>query len=255
MTMDAEAADRPLLSVVVPVFNEADTIEQLVDDLGRELIPAVESVEVIVVDDCSTDETPEILDQLAADRPWLDVQRAARNGGHGPSVTRGLARARAGWVFQLDSDGQFVVAEFARLWDQRGAADLVLGVRTDRHDPLHRLLLTRAVRLVTSLLAGRRVRDANTPFRLVRRSLLDDMTPLLEPGTLAPNILITLGASVRGWRLVEVPVTHLEREQGVSTLRKVRLLRFSLRGLGQLVAFRYRIARAPSVHAGEETAR
>jgi hypothetical protein len=95
--------------------------------------------------------------------------------------------------------------------------------------------------------------DANTPFRLVRRPLLEEMRVYLESGTLAPNILIALGASVRGWRVVDVPVTHLARERGVSTLRKVRLLKFSLRGLAQLVAFRYRIARAtPHPKALEE---
>jgi glycosyltransferase involved in cell wall biosynthesis len=64
------------LSVVVPVFNEAGSIETLVRDFERELVPRFDRVEVIVVDDASTDETPAILERLAAERPWLDVQRA-----------------------------------------------------------------------------------------------------------------------------------------------------------------------------------
>jgi dolichol-phosphate mannosyltransferase len=234
------------LSVVMPVYNEAGVIESLVEDLGRELLPLVESLEVIVVDDASTDETPRILERLARDRPWLNVQRAERNAGHGPSVVRGLELARADWVFQIDSDGQFVVAEFSRLWDRRGECDLALGVRANRHDPLHRLVLSRSVRIATSLLAGHRVRDANTPFRLLRRELWLDLEGIIGPEALAPNILVTLGAVVRGWRIVNVSVTHLPRERGTSSLRAFRLVRFSLRGLGQLVAFRYRLARAPA---------
>ncbi len=251
MTMDAEAAEHPALSVVVPVYNEAATIERLVDELGDELLPLVESLEVIVVDDASTDETPRILERLARDRPWLDVRRPDRNAGHGPSVMRGLALARAEWVFQIDSDGQFLVADFAKLWEVRDACDLVLGVRASRNDPPHRLVLSRAVRIVTSVLAGRRVRDVNTPFRLLRRSVFHDLQAVLEPETLAPNILIALGAHVRGWRVVDVPVTHLAREGGVSTLREFRLVKFSLRGLLQLVAFRYGLARAPARVADE----
>jgi len=243
------------LSVVIPVFNEAASIEEIIEDLDRELHLLVVGFEVIVVDDCSTDETPAILARLAAGRPWLDVQRAAENAGHGPSVLRGLARARAEWTFQLDSDGQFVVAELERLWARRDEADLLLGVREGRNDPLHRLVLSRTVAVATSLLAGRRVRDANTPFRLVRRALLDDVSVFVVPDALAPNILVTLGASVRGWRLLDVPVTHLARERGVSTLRKVRLLKFSLRGLAQLVAFRYRLARAPAGRPAAEVTR
>jgi dolichol-phosphate mannosyltransferase len=234
------------LSVVVPVYNEAGTIEALVGDLGREIVPLVQRVEVIVVDDASTDDTPAILDRLAAERPWLDVQHAERNGGHGPSVRRGLERASADWIFQLDSDGQFVVGEFPRLWERRNDADLVLGVRSERQDPTHRLLLTRAVRLAVSLLAGRGIRDVNTPFRLLRRSLWTGLEPLVPPDTLAPNIHVALGAAVLGARTVDVPVTHLPRQGGTSTLRALRLLRFSLRGLGQLVAFRFRVGRAPA---------
>jgi glycosyltransferase involved in cell wall biosynthesis len=231
------------LSVVIPVYNEADAVETLVEDLGRELLPIAADLEAILVDDASTDATPAILDRLAADRPWLHVHHAERNAGHGASVLRGLALARADWIFQLDSDGQFVVAEFDRLWMQRQECDLALGVRTVRHDPQHRLLLTRVVRYATTLLAGRHVRDANTPFRLLRRSLWEEVAPLIAPSTLAPNISVTLAATVLGKRVVEVPVTHLPRETGRVSLRTLRLVRFSARGLAQLIRFRLRLSR------------
>src|SRR4029079_9751378 len=84
----------------------------------------------------------------------------------------------------------------------------------------------------------RHIRDVNTPFRLMRRTLWEDLQRFIEPGTLAPNILVTLGAAVRGLKTINVPVTHLAREQGTSTLRQLRLLKFSLRGLRQLLVFR-----------------
>jgi dolichol-phosphate mannosyltransferase len=232
------------LSVVIPVYNEADAVEALVEDLGRDLLPIAPDLEAILVDDASTDATPQILERLAADRPWLHVHRAERNAGHGASVLRGLALARAEWIFQLDSDGQFVVAEFDRLWARRDDCDLALGVRAARHDPQHRLLLTRVVRYATTLLAGRYVPDANTPFRLLRRSFWEEIAPLIKPATLAPNISVTLAAAVRGKRIVEVPVTHLPRETGKVSLRTLRLVRFSARGLGQLIRFRLRLARS-----------
>ena len=243
-TRSPGAVERPL-AVVMPVFNEAEVIEALILDLERELVPAVEGVQVVVVDDASTDETPAILGRLATDRPWLRVERPARNAGHGPSVVRGLGLARAEWIFQIDSDGQFLVSEFSRLWERRDDGDVVLGVRVDRNDPLHRLVLSRTVRIATSLLAGRRVPDPNTPFRLVRHTVWDDLRPFVGNGTLAPNIFVTLAAAVRGWRIVEVPVTHLPRETGTVSLRALKLVRFSARGLGQLVALRYRLARVP----------
>ena len=234
------------LSVVVPVYNEEGGIETLVDDLGSVLTPLFADLEVIVVDDASTDGTPDILARLAEERPWLHVERAAVNAGHGPAVVRGLELARAEWIFQIDSDGQFVVAEFPLLWERRGDADLVLGIRERRRDPTHRLLLTRAVRLTTSLLMGARIRDVNTPFRLLRRPVWDDLRPLVGPSTLAPNIFVSVGAKVRGWRVVELPATHRPRVTGTGSLRALRLVRFSLRALGQLLAFRVHLRRLPA---------
>jgi len=233
------------LSVVVPVYNEEGAIETLVDDLGAVLTPLFSDLEVIVVDDASTDETPAILARLARERPWLRVERAAANAGHGPSVVRGLGLARADWVFQIDSDGQFVVAEFPQLWARREEGDLVLGVRENRRDPTHRLLLSRVVRLASSLLVGARMRDVNTPFRLVRRAVWEDLRPLVGSSTLAPNIFVAVGAKVRGWNVVELPATHRPRVTGTGSLRALRLVRFSLRALGQLLAFRARLRRFP----------
>jgi dolichol-phosphate mannosyltransferase len=231
------------LSVVVPVYNEESSIEQLVLDLEREVVPLAAGVEVIVVDDASTDGTAAILAGLADGRPWLRVRRAERNAGHGPAVVRGLEEAAGEWIFQLDSDGQFVVAEIDRLWNRRDDADLVLGVRAERHDPGHRLALSRVVRLVVSALVGKRLRDANVPFRLFRAELWRDVGPFLPRPALAPSIFVTLGAVSRGWRIVEVPVTHLRGTREVSTLRKWRLVKFSLAGLRDLVAYRYKLAR------------
>jgi glycosyltransferase involved in cell wall biosynthesis len=243
------------LSVVIPVYNEARVIEAVLADLERELVTLFQRFEVIVVDDASTDETSAILDRLAAARAWLVVRHAERNAGHGPSVVAGLERAGGDWILQLDSDGQFVVAELASLWQARDDADLVLGVRVRRHDPLHRLALSHAVQLVASALARRSLRDPNVPFRLMRRTLWEDVRGFLPDTPLAPSILVAVAASVRGWRIVHVPVTHLPRQAGRSNLRALRLFRFSLNGLGQLVAFRRALARGRPAAADAESVR
>ena len=236
---------RRAVCVVVPAWNEEGVIGRVVEDVGRDVVGRLEAAELIVVDDASTDRTPDILAGLASASPWLQVVRLERNSGHGAAVLEGLRRSDADWIFQLDSDGQFVVAEFWELWQRRESADLVLGVRSRRRDPLQRLVLSRIIAVVVSLLAGRRLRDPNVPFRLIRRDLWDDLAPLMPPATLAPSILTVVGAAVRGWRIAELPVTHLARERGRSSLYSWRLVRFSLRGLVQLVGFRARLARAP----------
>ncbi len=239
----------------MPVYNEAAVIEQLVLELERDLLERLEAeTEVIGVDDCSTDLTGQILERLARDRPWLTVDRAPVNAGHGPSVLRGLRRAEGDWIFQLDSDRQFLVDDFHSLWRRRDDADLVLGMRVNRRDAGHRIVLSRVIALTVSLLARRGLRDANTPFRVVRRELWEDLEPLIGECALAPSIMVSLGAARRGWRIRELPVTHLARAHGPSSLRSLRLLSFSLAGLRELLAFHRRLererTRAPAIARG-----
>jgi dolichol-phosphate mannosyltransferase len=232
------------LSVVMPVYNEADVIEGLLEELDREVTSQLAESETIVVDDASTDDTARVLEAAAARFPGLRVERAERNRGHGPSVRRALELAAGDWIFQLDSDRQTEARDFWALWERRGEADLVLGVRVRRRDPRHRLVLSRVISVVVSLLVGRAVRDPNVPFRLIRRSLWEDARRFVGEDALAPSIYVTTTAVVRGWRVVETPIAHRPRAHGPSTLRQLRLVVFSLRGLRELLALRLRLARA-----------
>ncbi len=132
-------------------------------------------------------------------------------------------RSTGDWIFHLDSDGQVDVSEFPLLWALREDNDLVLGMRITRHDPLHRLVLTRLTRIMVSALARHWVRDANVPFKLIRRSLYEHLRPSIPETTFAPSIMIVLGAHRSGARIAEVETTHLRRSHGRSTLRLKRL--------------------------------
>ena len=149
-------------------------------------------------------------------------------------------------MFQVDSDGQFLIEEFEPLWSRRADADLVLGVRLSRQDsdtpPRPQPMIARTV----SALAEEGSAIRTLPFRLVRRELWHDLQPLIPRDARAPSIMVSLGAARRGWRVVEVPVTHLPRAQGSSTLRSLRLVSFSLGGLRELLAFHHRLRREPA---------
>ena len=241
------------LSVVVPVYNERPVIELLLADV-KALTDALPGAEIVVVDDASTDGTAAALDRARRDTPNLRVIRQRRNGGHGPAVIAAISASTGNWIFQIDSDGQFDVAQFWELWSRRHDADLVLGFRAERCDPRYRIALSGCVAAAVSLLAGRRVRDPNIPFRLYRRSLWDELEPLVPDDTLIPSIFVSLGALVRGRRIVEVSVRHRPRPHGRSTLHRGTLVRFCLRALRELIAFRIRLGRSNRAQAADLTA-
>jgi dolichol-phosphate mannosyltransferase len=229
------------LSVVLPAYNEAPGIEDVILQLEREIVSRLEGVEVIVVDDASTDETPQILDRLAMRRPWLRIENAPVTRGHGPTIFRAIESSVGEWVFQIDSDGQCVISDFWALWNYRLDAPLILGVRRPRHDPRHRIALSHVVRLVVKGLTGQRIEDPNVPFRLFRRQLWDELRTVIGADALAPSILFSAGTAVGGHSIVQVPVAHLPRPYRRSSLRSIHLIVFALRGLAQLLAFRRRL--------------
>jgi dolichol-phosphate mannosyltransferase len=219
----------PTLSVVVPVHDEAAVIDDVVAAIVREVLDAVPASELVIVDDASDDSTPARLAAHAAADGRITVLRNDVNRGHGPSLRRAIDASAGAWILHLDSDGQFDPSELPGLWDRRDEADIVLGVRRARQDPRHRLVLTMVTRTFVSALAGRRLRDANTPFKLIRRPLMDHLAPYVPDDAFAPSILLVLGAARAGARIVEVDVTHLARPHGRSSLRLGRLGRAVVR--------------------------
>src|SRR5690606_21860018 len=115
------------------------------------------------------------------------------------------------------------------------------GVRVRRNDPPFRLFLTRQIRRTLRPLFGVRLRDANVPFKVVRRSAWEAARPYIPEDTLAPSLFLAVFMKVRGMDVAEVDVAHKERETGVASIRRWKLLRFCGRAFRQLLAFRRRL--------------
>ncbi len=234
------------LSIVMPVYNEAAVIADVVDELTRDVCARLEGAEIVMVDDGSSDGTPAILDGLAAENAHVRVLHAERNQGHGPSLRMALEASEGEWVLQLDSDGQQRASDFWKLWELRDSADLAVGVRVGRNEGPHRTAVTAAARLAARIAGGGRLRDVNVPFKLIRREVWDDLQGDIPAMPVAPSLLIAIGASVRGWRVAEVDISHQPRRAGDSTVDVPLLLRLTAGALRELIAFRLRLrGRAP----------
>jgi glycosyltransferase involved in cell wall biosynthesis len=226
-------------TVVLPAFNEQDCIR----DACIEWLSVAEahSGKVIVIDDGSTDSTPAILDALAAAHPALFVLHQP-NAGHGPTVLRCYREALstgAEWVFQVDSDRQFLPDDFALLWERRGQAGFLIGGRANRNDRPSRIVLSRLHRRLVRFLFGVDVADPNSPFRLIRASLLARLLDYVPGDAFAPNVMLAILAR-RGGSLLELQVRHLPRLTGRTFIRGFRTLRMGLAWGGDLFRFRRR---------------
>jgi glycosyltransferase involved in cell wall biosynthesis len=238
------------VTVVIPAYNEAPVIAAVVREALREIVARGAGIDILVVDDGSTDGTAAALAEVTATGADVSCLRLDRNVGQGPALYQGFEAARGDWICQMDGDGQLVPADFWELWSRRDDGDLVLGVRRTRQDPLHRRLLTRVVRGATRAAGHRRLEDAASPLRLIRRSTWEDVRGFVGDGAVALPILVSVAASRRGWRVCEVPVRHRPRLHGVSHLRRLHLLRFIVLASLELSALSVRLQQDQAVPGG-----
>lgn len=229
------------LSVVMPAYNEQGAIGAAIADVQQHVFPRVPGAELIVVDDGSRDATGKLIDEAAALDPRVRPVHK-QNGGHGPALLTGIDHARGGYVMLIDSDRQIPLDSFEHFWRAAQTADGAFGVRRTRHDPRLRLYLTAVVRWMLRLLLGVRLRDANVPFKIVRRDVLARALPLIPPDTLAPSIFLAVYMRRTRCSIEEIDVSHRERETGLVSIRRWRLLKFCWRAFTQLLVFRRRLA-------------
>jgi dolichol-phosphate mannosyltransferase len=142
------------------------------------------------------------------------------------------------YIFQTDSDDQIKPSEFWHLWERREQSPLVLGVRQDRNDAAHRLVVTRILKGFNLLIFGTHIRDANAPFRLMRTTFLQDALRQFPRDIFAPNIFLSLVAAKLPVAVPEVPVQHFRRSTGTESLNLRKLVRICLRCTKELLQFR-----------------
>lgn len=231
------------LSVVMPAYNEEGAITAAVEDVVQHLFPVLPEAELIVVNDGSKDRTGAILDELAAKDPRLKVIHQ-KNGGHGRALRTGLDAAKGEFVFLIDSDRQIPLEAFPALWADARTRDGAWGVRLQRHDPALRLWLTKVIRATLPLLFGVRIRDANVPCKIIRRSIWLEAREIIPPETLAPSLFLALYARRAGCDIVEREVPHVQRRTGVVSIRRFKLFKFCARAFRQMLGFRARLGGA-----------
>lgn len=225
----------------MPVYNEQDGIRLAIADVRRHVLDVIPDAELVVVDDGSRDNSGTILDEEAARDPRLTVVHKA-NGGHGSAVMAGLEVARGEYLFLIDADRQISLDDFNRAWLQlESGKDAVFGVRRRRYDPALRLRLSALIRRSVNVLFRVNLHDANAPYKLFRRAIWNDARDCVPDGTLAPSLFLAIVAKSRGYNVVEIDVTHKERDTGEVTLRRMKLLRFCAEGLSQMLALRRRV--------------
>ena len=227
----------PTLSIVLPAYNEeanvAGTLGE-VSDIARQL--AME-YEIILVNDGSTDGTGAVVREMVRHIPELRLIEHYPNRGYGGALKAGFAAARKELIAFVPADDQFLFAEIDRFLEKIDDADLVCGYRVHRQDNLMRRLNGWGWNTTVRLLFGYLCRDVDCGFKLLRRRVLEQVV-LRSDGAMIDTELLA-GARARGFRIAEVPVTHLPRSAGAATGANPRVI---VKAFRDLLIFRHRLS-------------
>ena len=211
----SEQASPPSLSVFFPAYNDSGTIASLVITALKTAAKLTPNYEVIVVNDGSTDSTPQILDELARVYPQLRIVTHPVNRGYGGALRSGFASASKDVIFYTDGDAQYDPAEMELLWPKIAPGiDLVNGFKISRSDPWHRIVIGRIYHHTVRILFGLRVRDVDCDFRMLRRSIFDRVQLEKNSGVICLEMMKKIQDA--GFTIVEVPVHHYHRAHGQS---------------------------------------
>ena len=211
------------LYVIIPAYNEGMNIEQCIDDW----YPIVErhngngESRLVIINDGSKDNTYEIMQKLAKDKPLFTPLTKA-NGGHGDTVLYGYRyaiRHDADYIFQTDSDGQTDPAEFEEFWEAREKYDAVIGNRIERGDG----------------------NDANAPFRLMKASLVEKYINKLPEDFNIPNIMFTTYFVYYHEKVKFIPITFKPRQGGVNSINIKKIVKIGWKAVGDFHKLRREI--------------
>ena len=217
--------DGPDLSAVVPLFNEVESLDELVERLSKSLQAMKRPFEILLVDDGSTDETASKIRDKEALHPEVRGVFLARNYGQSTAMQAGFDHSRGRIVVTLDGDLQNDPDDIARMVDlmEESGADLVCGWRIKRQDPLEKKLPSKLFNGVTSKISGLDIHDFNCGFKAYRKEVLDEVSFYGDMHRFMPYL-----AHKRGFNVTEVPIQHHPRKADSSKYRFERYPRGGL---------------------------
>lgn len=222
---------KPLYSIIIPLKNEEENIEELIKELAPVMEDLKQPWELICIDDGSTDGTLNLLKRLQQTYPFLRILSFEENYGQSSAFDAGFKAAAGEFVITLDGDRQNDPRDIPKLINAAHNADLVTGHRINRQDPLAKKIISKLANFVRSRFCRDDVPDTGCSLKLYRKSCLEQIKLYQGMHRFLPALFI-----IEGFKVSVVPVNHRERTKGVT---KYNFFNRSFNTIADMLAVRW----------------
>lgn len=231
------------LAVVIPVYNEVQSIRDVVAEWATLFAQLSISYQFILVNDGSRDDTLRVMEAMEREDPGHLIVVDKPNAGHGRTCRLGYTAAVASssveWVLQIDSDGQCDPSYFREFWEKKETADCVFGKRIHRDDGIARTLTSKICRIGAMLIGGHDLIDPNVPYRLIKKDVLavalDKIPASFDIHNVAVTLMLKRNRSLR-WEYV--PIRFRERQGGSNSINLLNVAHLGVSMLFDLAKLR-----------------
>ncbi len=221
------------LYIVIPAYNEEENIRNIIDEWYQITEKIGNGSKLVIIDDGSRDSTYSMMKEEAKTRPDFEPLTKP-NGGHGATILYGYhysIEQGADYIFQTDSDGQTLPEEFWEFWKLRNKNAMVIGYRKRRQDGLLRIFVTRTLKIVLQICFHVSVKDANTPFRLMKADILKENIQLVPKDYNLSNVLISVIYGKKKLPVKYLPITFRPRQGGVNSINMKKIFRIGIQAM------------------------
>ena len=239
--------EAPYLSLVIPCYNEEEVVPELLARVESSLSKLDKPWEVVLVDDGSTDRTPQLLADAMNSRPWLRVVRMAKNGGQSAAFEAGFDAARGQVIATIDADLQNDPEEIPRLVPllDEHQVDMITGWRKDRQDTNFRRWQSRQANRIRNWISQETVNDSASSLKVYRAHAIKGLKLFNGAHRFFPTLV-----KMRGYKVHETPVKHSQRFAGTA---KYGFRNRALRAFVDLLGIRWMKSRYLRYQAAEIT--
>ncbi|MCK5215534.1 MAG: glycosyltransferase family 2 protein [Candidatus Omnitrophica bacterium] len=218
------------LSIIMPVYNEAESIAQVIRQYYEGIILKRPNIKLIIAEDGSTDGTKDILQELKIEMDFELISGRDRKG-YTKAFKDALAYSETEWVFFSDSDGQHDPQDILMMMEESDGFDIVSGCKSPRRDPRHRVFIANVYNTLIRAMFGLNIKDVDSGFKLIRKTVIEDILPQVHLMKYCVMSEFIIRSYLSGYKIKEVPVRHYPRASGNTSIFHLNKLPGIIMGL------------------------